>query len=87
MGRAPSKSGSVELAVLWRMRSVTFVDGCLRISEATYQAIVLPKTTFIPPGTLKKVIALAEQGGKSLFRMLGHRTSRDGTLWTRGKRT
>jgi hypothetical protein len=44
------------------LKDVTFADGKLHSGEATYQAIVLPETKYIPLETMEKLIALVHQG-------------------------
>ncbi len=45
-----------------QLRSVSFAGGELRTGGASYKAVVLPETRFIPPETFERLVALARDG-------------------------
>jgi hypothetical protein len=51
-----------------QLRSVSFGAGGLRIAGASYKAIVLPETRFIPTETFDRLVALAREGATIIVR-------------------
>ncbi|MGB3801619.1 MAG: glycosyl hydrolase [Lewinella sp.] len=49
-----------------QLKSLTYADG-LVTGEATYQTILVPRTAYMPLGSLKKILSLAEAGATVIF--------------------
>lgn len=49
------------------LEKASVIDGVIRIADARYKILLIPKTVFMPSETIKKLIELADKGASIIF--------------------